>query len=269
MSVEWYKLTAENALQQVGSTADGLHGDEAARRLAQNGPNELVAKAQRSKWNILLEQFKGILTVLLVIAAIISVVLGDWIEAIAILIIVVLNGVLGYTQESRAEQSMEALKRMAVPIVRVRRDGQLREVSARELVPGDVVILETGNIVPADGRVLSSANLRVEEAALTGESEPVDKDVGLVFDSDKALGDRRNMLYSGTIVNYGRGEFVVTGTGMNTELGHIAPDAPVGRGRRHTAASPPRLAGARPGLRRPGPCRRHHRHWPVARHVRR
>ena len=109
MSVEWYKLTAENALQQVGSTADGLHGDEAARRLAQNGPNELVAKAQRSKWNILLEQFKGILTVLLVIAAIISVVLGDWIEAIAILIIVVLNGVLGYTQESRAEQSMEAV----------------------------------------------------------------------------------------------------------------------------------------------------------------
>ena len=222
MSVDWYKLTPENALQQIGSAADGLSGDEAARRLAENGPNELVAKAQRSKWQILLEQFKGILTVLLVIAAIISVVLGDWIEAIAILIIVVLNGVLGYTQESRAEQSMEALKRMSVPIVRVRRDGQLREISARDLVPGDVVVLETGNIVPADGRVLAGVNLRVEEAALTGESEPVDKEPGLVYDSDKALGDRRNMLYSGTIVNYGRGEFVVTGTGMGTELGHIA-----------------------------------------------
>ena len=157
-----------------------------------------------------------------VIAALISAVLNEWVEAVAILVIVVLNAVLGYTQESRAEQSMEALKRMAVPIVRARRDGQLREISARDLVPGDVVVLETGNIVPADGRVLSAANLRVEEAALTGESEPVDKEPNLVFDSDKALGDRRNMLYSGTIVNYGRGEFVVTGTGMNTELGHIA-----------------------------------------------
>ncbi len=222
MSVEWYKLSAEKALQQAGSTPNGLNSDEAARRLEQHGPNELREKAHRSRWQILLEQFKGILTVLLVIAAIISAVLGDWIEAVAILIIVVLNGVLGYTQESRAEQSMEALKRMAVPVVRVRRDGQLRESSARDLVPGDVVVLETGNIVPADGRVLSAANLRVEEAALTGESEPVDKEPGLVFDSDKALGDRRNMLYSGTIVNYGRGEFVVTGTGMNTELGHIA-----------------------------------------------
>ena len=222
MSVEWYKLSAEQALQQSGSATDGLSNDEAARRLAQHGANELHEKAHRSQWQIFLEQFKGILTVLLVIAALISAVLNEWVEAVAILIIVVLNAVLGYTQESRAEQSMEALKRMAVPIVRARRDGQLREISARDLVPGDVVVLETGNIVPADGRVLSAANLRVEEAALTGESEPVDKEPNLVFDSDKALGDRRNMLYSGTIVNYGRGEFVVTGTGMNTELGHIA-----------------------------------------------
>ena len=222
MSVEWYKLSAEKALQQSGSATDGLSNDEAARRLAQHGANELHEKAHRSQWQIFLEQFKGILTVLLVIAALISAVLNEWVEAVAILVIVVLNAVLGYTQESRAEQSMEALKRMAVPIVRARRDGQLREISARDLVPGDVVVLETGNIVPADGRVLSAANLRVEEAALTGESEPVDKEPNLVFDSDKALGDRRNMLYSGTIVNYGRGEFVVTGTGMNTELGHIA-----------------------------------------------
>ena len=222
MSVEWYKLSAEQALQQSGSATDGLSNDEAARRLAQHGANELHEKAHRSQWQIFLEQFKGILTVLLVIAALISAVLNEWVEAVAILVIVVLNAVLGYTQESRAEQSMEALKRMAVPIVRARRDGQLREISARDLVPGDVVVLETGNIVPADGRVLSAANLRVEEAALTGESEPVDKEPNLVFDSDKALGDRRNMLYSGTIVNYGRGEFVVTGTGMNTELGHIA-----------------------------------------------
>ena len=162
------------------------------------------------------------LTILLFIAALISAVLGDWIEAVVIMIIVVLNAVLGYTQEYKAEQSMAALKRMAVPKVRVRRDGKIQEVSAGDLVPGDLVILETGNIIPADGRVLQSVNMRVEEAALTGESEPVEKDPALVFETDKALGDRRNMLYSGTIVNYGRGEFVVTETGMQTELGHIA-----------------------------------------------
>ncbi|WP_374685849.1 cation-translocating P-type ATPase [Promineifilum sp.] len=223
MTVEWYKITAEQALRELGSSADtGLTTDESQRRLEQYGPNELQEKAGRTRLQILFEQFLNILTILLVIAALISLVLGDWIEAIAIFIIVILNGILGYTQEYRAEQSMAALKRMSVPIVRVRRDGRLGEVSAINLVPGDVVVLETGNIVPADGRVLSGVNLRVEEAALTGESEPVDKDASLVFDSDRALGDRRNMLYSGTIVNYGRGEFVVTSIGMKTELGHIA-----------------------------------------------
>ena len=223
MTPEWYKLPAAQVLAQLGSDQDqGLAGNEAARLLEQAGPNELQEKAQRSRWQILLQQFAGILTILLAIAALVSMVLGDWIEAIAILVIIVLNAFLGYTQEYRAEQSMAALKRMSVPSVRVRRDGQLREVSARDLVPGDVVILETGNVVPADGRVLLSANLRVEEAPLTGESEPVDKDADLVFESDKPLGDRRNMLFSGTLVNYGRGEFVVTATGMKTELGHIA-----------------------------------------------
>ena len=222
MSVEWYKLPAAEALQAIHSTADGLASEEAARRLEQYGPNELQEKVHRSRLQILIDQFKGILTILLVVAALVSAFLGDWIEAVAILIIVILNGILGYTQESRAEQSMEALKRMSVPTVRVRRDGQLRELSARDLVPGDVVALETGNIVPADGRLLSGVNLRAEEAALTGESEPVDKEADLVFEDDHALGDRRNMLYSGTLVNYGRGEFVVTETGMETELGHIA-----------------------------------------------
>ena len=223
MTPEWYKLPAAQVLAQLGSDQDqGLAGNEAARLLEQAGPNELQEEAQRSRWQILLQQFAGILTILLAIAALVSMVLGDWIEAIAILVIIVLNAFLGYTQEYRAEQSMAALKRMSVPSVRVRRDGQLREVSARDLVPGDVVILETGNVVPADGRVLLSANLRVEEAPLTGESEPVDKDADLVFESDKPLGDRRNMLFSGTLVNYGRGEFVVTATGMKTELGHIA-----------------------------------------------
>ncbi len=223
MKTHWYKLSAADALKQLGSdSAAGLSSAEAQARLATVGPNELVERGGRTRREIIVEQLTGVLTILLFIAALVSAVLGDWIEAVVILVIVVLNAVLGYVQEVKAEQSMEALKRMAVPRVRVRRDGKPQDISARELVPGDVVILETGNIVPADGRVLQSVNLRVEEAALTGESEPVEKDSALVFETEKALGDRRNMLYSGTIVNYGRGEFVVTETGMQTELGHIA-----------------------------------------------
>ena len=223
MKTDWYKLSTAAVVQQLGSDgAQGLSPAEAQQRLAQVGPNELVEKGGRTRWSIIREQLTGVLTILLFVAALVSAFLGDWIEAVVILIIVVLNAVLGYTQEYKAEQSMAALKRMSVPKVRVRRGGQMQEVSAVDLVPGDVVILETGNIVPADGRVVQSVNLRVEEAALTGESEPVDKDEKLVFESDRALGDRRNMLYSGTIVNYGRGEFIVTETGMQTELGHIA-----------------------------------------------
>jgi P-type Ca2+ transporter type 2C len=223
MTTEWYKLSVGDALQQIGTDVDsGLPSSQVAELRAKFGPNELEEKAGRSRLVILWEQFSGILTILLVIAALISLILGDWIEAIAILVIVVLNALLGYTQETKAEESMAALKQMAVPHVRVRRDGDIQEISAIDLVPGDIVILETGNIVPADGRLIDGVNLRVEEAALTGESEAVEKEADLVFDTAKALGDRLNMLYSGTIVNYGRGEFVVTATGMQTELGHIA-----------------------------------------------
>lgn len=223
MSTHWYQLTADGALQQLGvNAAQGLSAAEAEKRLSEFGLNELTEKAGRSRWQIIREQLTGILTILLYIAIVISAALGDWLEAVVILVIVVLNAILGYTQEYRAEQSMAALKRMAVPKVRVRRDGQVQEISARDLAPGDIVILETGNIVPADGRVILSINLKAEEAALTGESEPVEKESDLVFATDKALGDRRNLVYSGTLISYGRGEFVVTGTGMKTELGHIA-----------------------------------------------
>ena len=168
------------------------------------------------------EQLLNVMTFILLAAAVLSVALGDWVEAVVILAIVVLNAVLGYTQEYRAEQSMAALKRMSVPTVRVRRDGRVQEISSRDLVPGDVVLLETGNVVPADGRVLESVNLRAQEAALTGESEAVEKDGAIVFEAERPLAERRNMVYAGTIVTYGRGEVVVTATGMATELGKIA-----------------------------------------------
>ncbi len=224
---EWYRLTAADALSTLGvEPSQGLASEKAVLLLEQVGPNELVERGGRTRWEILREQLTGILTLILFAAAVISFVLAqhpeEYIDGFVILAIIVLNAALGYTQEMKAEQSMAALKRMAVPTVRVRRNGQVQEITARELVPGDIVILETGNVVPADGRVVASQNLRVMEAALTGESEAVDKNPDLVYDTAKALGDRRNMLYSGTIVNYGRGEFVTTETGMQTELGHIA-----------------------------------------------
>ncbi len=223
MRTEWYRLSIPAALQQLNSDlAQGLPTAEVRQRVHEHGHNELVGKEGRTRWQILAEQLSGVLTVLLLVAALISALLGDWMEAAVILIIVILNALFGYLQEFKAEQSMAALKRMAVPTVRVRRDGKVQEISARELVPGDIVLVETGNIIPADGRILECANLRVDESALTGESEPVEKDGSLQFESEKALGDRRNMVYSGTIVSYGRGEFIVAETGMRTELGHIA-----------------------------------------------
>ncbi len=223
MEKAWYQMSVAEVLSaQQTDPARGLTQAEVEARLGSVGANELRERGGRSKLSILVEQLTGILTLILIGAAALSLVLGDVIDAVVILAIVVLNAALGYSQEYRAEQSMAALKRLAVPNVRTRREGRVQEASARDLVPGDIVLVEAGNIVPADGRVLVSVNLRAQEAALTGEAEAVEKEADLVFETDRAVGDRRNMLYSGTVVNYGRGEMVVTTTGMRTELGHIA-----------------------------------------------
>jgi Ca2+-transporting ATPase len=223
MSNAWYQKTASQTLEELGSEAKtGLSEAEVLNRRQKFGLNELVERGGRTRWQILVEQLSGILTLILVGAALISLFLGEYIDAVVILAIVVLNAALGFFQEYKAEQSMAALKRMAVPTVRVRRQGGIQEISANQLVPGDIVILETGNVVPADGRVLEGVNLRAQEAALTGESEAVDKEASLIFETERALGDRRNMLFMGTVINYGHGEMVVTETGMSTELGNIA-----------------------------------------------
>ena len=220
---DWYRKDTIAVLSLLNSDAEaGLAPAEAQRRLAERGPNELVERGLKSPWRILWEQLTGLMVVILIVAAVASGALGDWKDAIAILTIVVLNAVLGFSQEFRAEKAMAALKRLAVPTVKVRRDGRVVEISARELVPGDVVLLEAGALVPADGRLLESVNLRVEEAALTGESEPVEKQVGTLDQPDLPVGDRVNMVYMGTVVTYGRGLVVVTATGMDTELGRIA-----------------------------------------------
>jgi P-type Ca2+ transporter type 2C len=223
MATEWHRLEAQEAVRQIESDVEsGLSAAEAERRLAQYGPNVLVERAGTGPWAILWEQFTGIMVVMLIISAIISAFLGETIDAIVIMVIVVLNAVLGFVQEYRAEQAMAALKRMAVPRVRVRRDGHLQEINANSLVPGDVIQLETGNTVPADGRLLESANLRVQEAVLTGESEAVEKDLRPLEGENLALGDRVNSVYMGTVVTYGHGLALVTGTGMKTQLGKIA-----------------------------------------------
>ncbi len=223
MEKAWYQLAADEVCRRLETdAARGLAVEEAKRRAAQHGPNELVERAGRSPGRILWEQVSGVMTMILVVAAVISIFLQEPIDAAVIMAIVVLNAVLGFYQEFKAERSMAALKRLSVPSVRVRRDGQVQEISAKELVPGDIVLLETGNIVPADGRIVQGVNLRIQESALTGESVAVEKDAGIVFATEKPLADRRNMCYFGTSVAYGHGEVALTAIGMQTQLGQIA-----------------------------------------------
>src|SRR5215213_10196273 len=219
----WHATEVEEVLHALGTRAvSGLSKEEAARRLVERGPNELEDRGTRSPWVILWEQFTSTMIVILVVAALASAFLGDYEDSVVIAVIVVLNAALGFAQEYRAERAMAALKRLSAPVVKVRREGHVLEIPAGELVPGDVVLLEAGNLVPADGRLLEGVNLRVQESALTGESEPVDKDPAALEEEDTPLGGRTAMVYSSTVVASGRGLFVVTETAMATELGKIA-----------------------------------------------
>jgi len=223
MAMNWYTVEAESALQQLKvDSARGLSTAEAEKRLAQSGPNELVEKGGRTPLQILWEQLTATMVLILVAAAVIAALLGDFKNAIAIGSIVLLYAILGFVQEYRAEQAIAALKKLSVPNVRALRDGKLIELSARELVPGDIIQLETGNMIPADLRLLEAVNLRIQEAALTGESEAIEKHTAAITGEGLPLGDRRNMGYMGTIVSQGRGMALVVATGMQTELGRIA-----------------------------------------------
>lgn len=218
----WHTLAADEALERLGSADGGLTSADARARLAVYGPNELVETKGHGPLWMLWEQLTAVMVLILIAAAGLSLALGKYLEAGAITTIVVLFAVLGFVQEYRAERAIVALRRLAVPSVRVIRDGVVVEVDAIDLVPGDLVMLEAGNVVPADLRIIESAALRVQEAALTGESKPVDKSTDALGDTDLAIGDRHNMAYAGTQVTYGRGRGVVVSTGMGTELGRIA-----------------------------------------------
>jgi len=219
---EWYKLSTDETMDELDTGPEGLSSDAAEKRLKEHGPNELEEKGTRSGWMILLEQFAQTMVIILIVAAVISAFIGDWLEAGAIMAIVLLFATLGFFQDYKADRAMAALRDMAVPEVRTKRNGKEETVSSKDLVPGDIVFLEAGNVAPADLRLLEANDLKIDEAALTGESETVNKQTDPVDEEDPALGDRTNMAFSGTVVSSGRGKGIITETGMNTEMGNIA-----------------------------------------------
>jgi Ca2+-transporting ATPase len=200
----------------------GLTQAQAGERLRQYGHNELTEKPRPGFLALLWDQFNNYLVIILIVAALLALSLGEYVDAIAIMCIVVLNAVIGVVQESKAEQALAALKKLAAPNAQVLRDGHQITVASRELVPGDIVLLEAGNYIPADLRLVNAVNLKIEEAALTGESVPVEKNAAVIVGSDAALGDRKNCAFLSTLITYGRGKGLVTGTGMQTQIGLIA-----------------------------------------------
>ena len=221
-NIFWHTQTTEQIFTQLKSQSSGLSNAEVIERTLQYGANEIQAAQRISAWEILLEQFKNILILILLGATALSLFLGHGIESIAIAVIVLFAVLLGFIQEYRAERAIEALRQMAAPTASVLRDGVEVKVPARDLVPGDVIILHTGDRMPADARLLEAVNLQVEEAALTGESVPVEKHIQPLPIDDLPVGDRKNMVYAGTAATYGRGRALVAATGMQTEFGKIA-----------------------------------------------
>ncbi|MBK9643377.1 MAG: cation-translocating P-type ATPase [Saprospiraceae bacterium] len=220
--MNWHRLSIPDTFELLGTTQQGLSTSTAEEKLLQIGPNELKEGKKKSIAGMLLAQFKDVMILILLTAAIISGIIGDLTDTIVILVIVLLNAILGFIQEYRAEKAIQALKQMAVTRANVIRNGRTSTVPATVLVPGDIILLEAGSAVPADVRIIESVNLEIEEAALTGESHAVDKITHSLESDDLPLGDKRNMAFKGTFATYGRGSAVVIATGMQTELGRIA-----------------------------------------------
>ena len=218
----WHALSAEQVYERLQSGADGLESSLAASRLAESGLNQLVSGEKKTFLSIFLSQFSDLMIWVLIGAAAISGLLGEWVDASIILTVVILNAILGTVQESKAEAALDALQEMAAPTAQVMRGGVLQEIAATELVVGDLVLIEAGNSIPADLRLVETAALKIEESALTGESVPVEKSTSPLGEDNVPIGDQTNMAFMGTAVSYGRGAGVVVATGMNTQMGAIA-----------------------------------------------
>lgn len=219
--MEFYRSTTADTLLELNSTDAGLTAAEAGSRLASEGYNELKGKEKDPIWKLFLENFKDPMVIVLLVAAGVQIALGHVMESVIIFVVLILNAVISVVQTRKAESSLDALRQMSAPEAKVIRDGKMLKVPARELVRGDIVQLEAGDYVPADGRLLESGSLKVDEGMLTGESEPVEKHIDAIHE-EAPLGDRRNMVFSGSLVVYGRGTFVVTATALGTEIGKIA-----------------------------------------------
>ncbi|MDH4101235.1 MAG: HAD-IC family P-type ATPase, partial [Nitrospirota bacterium] len=220
--MHWHQRDLLEIFELLGTSSRGLSQPEVEKKLAEHGPNELTEKKKKPLYMMFLDQFRDFMIIVLIIAAVISGIIGDVADTVAIAVIVVLNAVIGFVQEYRAEKAMAALKKMSAPSTVAVRNGIPSIIEASELVPGDMVLLEAGRIVPADLRLVETAQLKIEEAALTGESVPVEKIVTSLRDPNLPLGDRKNMAFKGTFATYGRGAGIVVATGMQTELGRIA-----------------------------------------------
>ncbi len=220
--MNWHQKEIDDIIKILGSSPQGFTSEEAKKRLEQYGPNEIKEKKKKTLFMMFLDQFRDFMIIVLIAAAIVSGVIGEISDTIAIIVIVVLNAVIGFVQEYRAEKAMASLKKMAAPVAIVLRNGVRTAIQASWLVPGDIVILEAGNIVPADMRLIDAAQLKIDEAPLTGESVPIEKHINAIHEDSLPLGDRKNMVYNGTTVSYGRGSGIVVNTGMDTELGRIA-----------------------------------------------
>ena len=218
---ENYQKTKEKLFSELGSSANGLTDSQAKANTEKYGKNELIEDKQKSALMIFLEQFKDFLVIILIAAAIVSAVLGDIESTIVILAVITMNAILGTVQTLNATKSLNSLKKLSAPNAKVIRNGQTVVLPSEEVTIGDVVVLEAGDFICADGRILENASLKVNESALTGESLNVEKE-DTVLDKEVPLGDRINMVYSGSFVTYGRASFLVTGIGMNTEVGKIA-----------------------------------------------
>ncbi|MCI6276374.1 MAG: calcium-translocating P-type ATPase, PMCA-type [Clostridium sp.] len=220
----WFSKTSNDIIQQLNTNLnEGLSSEEAAKRLSEFGANKLKAKPKKTIIQLFFAQINDILIYILLGAAVLSAIMKDYNEAVIILIVVFINAVVGVVQESKAEKALEALKKLSTPKAVVKRDGELKEIPSEEVVPGDIIILDAGRYIPADLRLIETANLKVEESALTGESVPSEKDGSKTFeDGEVPLGDQINMAFSSTLVTYGRGIGIVVETGMNTQIGKIA-----------------------------------------------
>lgn len=220
----WFSKTEADVLKElVVDPAVGLSSEEVAKRLAQYGPNKLKGKPKKSLLSLFLSQLKDMLIYVLLGATLITMFIGEYVDAIIILLVVFVNAAIGVIQESKAEKAIEALQQMTTPKSLVRRDGKAKEISSEEIVPGDIVLIDAGRYIPADLRLIESANLQIEESALTGESVPSDKSASELYEDPKTpIGDRNNMAFMSTLATYGRGEGVVIATAMDTEIGQIA-----------------------------------------------